>query len=64
MKKSKVKIFIILIILLIIVGLLGGVYAYFRTDIFKTPDQLFKKYLINGAFQVSSFNNEPYGTAL
>lgn len=64
MKKSKVKIFVILIILIIIVSLIGVAYAFFKTDLFKTPDQLFAKYLLDGATQISNFNNEPYGTAL
>lgn len=59
-KKQKTKRSIILIILLLIVLVLGGFYIYFMTDLFKTPEQLFKKYLMNNAFQLTKTNIKPF----
>ncbi len=57
--KKTIMISLILIIAIIAVA----IYAYVATDLFKTPDQLFKKYLIDSVIGVSKFNTEPYTTA-
>ena len=49
-QKNILKILIILILLLVIA--VGGVFAYTTTDLFKTPDQLFKKYLLSSIWEV------------
>lgn len=66
MEKSKgSKIILVLIILLVLILIVaGGAYAYIATDLFKSSDQLFKKYLINGFIEISKFNTEPYGEVL
>lgn len=59
MKNESKK--IILSIILILAVFLGVIaYAYFKTDVFKTPDQLFKKYLANNVEQLESFNFKPF----
>lgn len=60
--KKFLKIIIILLLLLLIVA--GGAYVFLVTDLFKTPEQAFKKYLINSVEEVSKFNSEPYGEAM
>ena len=60
MKKGKVL--IIIILLLAIVG--AGAYIFLATDLFKTPEQLFQKYLIKNVIEISKFNSEPYGEIL
>ena len=63
MKNSRrVKpLFIILLLILLILGLaLGGVYVYLMTDLFKTPEQLFKKYMISNVIQLTQTNFEPF----
>ena len=61
-QKNILKILIILILLLVIA--VGGVFAYITTDLFKTPDQLFKKYLLSSIWEVYNFNIDPYRDAL
>lgn len=63
MEKTKGKkiLLIIIILLMLILIVAGGAYAYIATDLLKTPEQLFKKYLIKGAQEISKFNTEPYG---
>ena len=61
-QKNILKILIILILLLVIA--VGGVFAYTTTDLFKTPDQLFKKYLLSSIWEVYNFNTDPYRDAL
>ncbi len=61
--KARKIILIMIIVLLLVVIIAGGAYAFLATDMFKTPDQLFKKYLISDVIQVSKFNSEPYGEA-
>lgn len=60
MKKEKAKKIILVVIIILLILLGGMVYAYFATDIFKTPKQLFVKYLANNITQLSEFNLEPY----
>lgn len=55
------KLIVVLLILIMIGGLAGGAYIFFITDIFKTPDQLFKKYLLNSFIELSNVQYEPYG---
>lgn len=62
MKKSKG---IIIVLILVIIGLLaGGAYAFFMTDLFKTPDQLFKKYLLKSVIDLTQVQYEPYNEIL
>lgn len=61
MRKSKSKLIIVIIVILVIV--LGGAYLYFTTDLFKTNQQLFFKYLAkNGEVikQISSNNEDTF----
>lgn len=62
MEKSKgrkiVLFFIILLLIVLIVA--GGAYAYIATDLLKSPDMLFKKYLLSQASEISKFNVGPY----
>ena len=64
MKKEKAKKIILVVIIILLILLGGMVYAYFATDIFKTPKQLFVKYLANNITQLSEFNLEPYNETL
>lgn len=53
---------IIALLIFIIIGLLaGGAYVFFMTDFFKTPEQLFKKYLLTGVIDLTQMEYEPYG---
>lgn len=58
MKKSKIG--IIFIIIFIVIIILAGIYVYASTDLFKTPEESFKKYLMNGFTQISEINIDPY----
>ncbi len=44
--------------------LCGVGYCYFKTDLFKTPDVLFKKYLSKNVTQIMNSNYEPWGSAI
>ena len=59
-RKGKGCLVVILLFLLIIALGVGGVCVYLFTDLFKTPEQLFKKYLILGATEVTKTNIQPY----
>lgn len=61
MKNGKKKVVGILFVLLLII-LIGCIaaYAYIVTDIFKTPRQLFGKYLKNQVEQISNANFKPF----
>ena len=37
-----------------------GAYAYFVTDLLKTPEQLFKKYFLSNVVQLTQTNFEPF----
>ena len=63
MKKGLSKIIIFIIILLAILLCVIG-YCYFKTDLFKTPDVLFKKYLSKNVTQVLETNYEPLENAI
>ena len=41
--RSGNKLIIVFLIFILIALVAGGAYAYFMTDLFKTPEQLFKK---------------------
>lgn len=56
---------IVLLLITIIIGLLaGGAYAFFMTDLFKTPDQLFKKYLLSSVLDLTQAEFKPYNEIL
>ena len=46
----------------ILLGCTG--YCYFKTDLFKTPDVLYKKYMAKSFNQIMNANYEPLGSAL
>ena len=56
-EKSKSIIGIILIVLVLVVC--GLTYAYTATDIFKSPEKLFKKYLSNNIESLKKVNVKP-----
>lgn len=62
MEKSKGKkiVLFFIILLLIVLIIAGGAYAYIATDLLKSPDMLFKKYLLSQASEISKFNVGPY----
>ena len=57
-KKSKKGIIGIILVLIVIIGCVMA-YAYVKTDIFKSPQQLFKKYLANNVSQLKEANLNP-----
>ncbi len=65
MEKSKgSKVVLLLIVLLLVILIVaGGVYAYIATDLLKTPNMLFKKYLFSGTVEIFNFNIGPYKDA-
>ena len=64
MNKQKIISKIIIVLILLLAITVGGVFAYTATDLFKTPDQLFKKYLLSSIWEVYNFNIDPYRDAL
>ena len=60
MKQGKAKKIILIIIILLLIILGGYAYAYLATDIFKTPEELFTKYLANNVEQLKDFNLKPF----
>lgn len=60
MKQGKAQKIILIIIFLLLILLASIAYAYFATDIFKTPKQLFVKYLANNVTQITEFNFSPF----
>lgn len=60
MKQGKAKAIILIIIILLLIILGGCAYAYLATDIFKTPEELFTKYLANNIEQLKEFNLKPF----
>lgn len=60
MKKIKVLKFVIILLILLLLIISALIFVYIKTDFFKTPDQLFKKYLLDGVVQISRFNIKPY----
>lgn len=64
MKQGKAKKIILIIIILLLIILGGYAYAYFATDIFKTPEELFTKYLVSNVEQLKDFNLKPFDEAI
>lgn len=60
MKQGKNQKIILVVILLLLLILACIAYVYFATDILKTPEQLFAKYLMNNATQLGEFNLAPF----
>ena len=57
-KKSGLVIFMLIFLIIVMLGV--GVYAYFFTDLLKTPEQLFKKYFLSNVFQLADMNFAPF----
>ena len=53
---KKRIILVIIIFLLIMLVAFAGVYAYITLDLFRTPKQLFGKYLDNQIEQINNMN--------
>lgn len=60
MKNKKGTIFIMFFVIILIAVLAGGAYAYFYTDMFKSPKELFFKYLDNNIDRVAELNLQPF----
>ena len=58
--KKKAIIITVIIVLLVLILAVGGVLAYFFTDLFKTPQQLFFKYMAGNSKIVSYVSNDNY----
>ena len=55
------SIIIVLLIVLLIVALIGGgIYVYLVTDLFKTPEQLFKKYMLSNIIELTQTEIKPF----
>ena len=55
------KIIIVLLIILLILALIGGgAYIYLATDLFKTPEQLFKKYMLSNIIEMTQTEIKPF----
>ncbi len=59
-KKSKKVVLILILLLLVVLIISAGAYAYIATDIFKTPEELFAKYLVNNYEQLKGYNFKPF----
>lgn len=57
---GKVIIIVLLIILLILALIGGGAYIYLATDLFKTPEQLFKKYMLSNIIEMTQTEIKPF----
>ena len=57
---GKTIIIVLLIILLILALIGGGVYIYLATDLFKTPEQLFKKYMLSNIIEIIQTEIKPF----
>lgn len=55
-KGINIVVFLIVVLLVVVIAL----FIHLATDLFKTPEQLFKKYLLNGVVELSQFNIDPY----
>ncbi len=58
-KGNKIVLFFIILLLIVLI-IAGGAYAYIATDLLKSPDMLFKKYLFSEFVEISKFNVGPY----
>lgn len=55
------RIIIVLIIILLILAIAGcGIYIYLATDLFKTPEQLFKKYMLSNIIELGQTEFKPF----
>lgn len=57
---GKAIIIVLLIILLILALIGGGAYIYLATDLFKTPEQLFKKYMLSNIIETTQTEIKPF----
>lgn len=57
MKSLKPLIIFLFLIIIVVAG--AGAYAYFMTDVFKTPKQLFTKYLESTVTEIANYNYKP-----
>lgn len=53
-------IIIVMLIILLILALLGGAYIFLATDLFKTPEQLFKKYMLSNIIEITQTKIKPF----
>ena len=51
-KGNKIVLFFIILLLIVLI-IAGGAYAYIATDLLKSPDMLFKKYLFSEFVEIS-----------
>lgn len=58
MKKGKGIVVFLFFILIAVAA--AGAYAYIATDLFKTPEQLFKKYFFGNITQITDMNLQPF----
>ena len=56
--KGIVLVFIIILLILALIG--GGAYIYLATDLFKTPEQLFKKYMLSNIVELVQAEVKPF----
>ena len=56
--KGIVLVFIIILLILAVIG--GGAYIYLATDLFKTPEQLFKKYMLSNIVELVQAEVKPF----
>ena len=55
------RIIVLLLIILLLLGLIGcGFYIYIVTDLFKTPEQLFKKYMLINFIELTQIEIKPF----
>ena len=56
---------IVIVLIFVIIGILAGTaYMFLGTDLFKTPDQLFKKYLLTSIIDLTQAEYKPYNEIL
>lgn len=60
MNGKKIKTIVAIILVLIVIIGCALAYAYVQTDIFKTPEQLFKKYLAKNVEELKTTNLKPF----
>lgn len=59
MKEKNVKTLVGAILVVLVLIICVATYAYLKTDMFKTPEQLFKKYLADNVNQLKEVNLNP-----
>ena len=60
MNGKKIKTIVAIILVLFVIIGCALAYAYVQTDIFKTPEQLFKKYLAKNVEELKTTNLKPF----